>query len=244
MERVDCRVFEDQLDALVRRELPDEAMAQLVGHSGECRDCAALLRMQEHLVSASLTDLEARVPDAWVASMHADVRRALDVRRGRSRARFGWAVPLLAAASVALLVANGMTLRALGRAQLREQDLVGQVLDQQRRLVTAEVAAPAGALSGVAVRAYFRALEPGRDLTVAELRALLREVPAGTPVISASRASALAKSRFLPAAWSEALSRLDGRGEVTAADLLSVLDGLGLSDGTNVPTARLLELLS
>lgn len=245
MDRVDCSVFEDQLDALVRSELPEAGMAQLLGHAARCGECAALLRVREHLTSTTLVDLERQVPDAWVASMHGDVRDALHARSGRPRHRPPWLAPALAAASVALLVSNGLALRALGAAQLREQDLVEQVLDQQRRLVADGPAVPGGMRLGVAARgAALRFLESGRDLTVAELRALLREVPAGTPVISASRAGALATSGFVPAAWRDALSRLDGRGEVTAGDLLAVLEGLELSDGTSVPTTRLLELLS
>jgi hypothetical protein len=162
---------------------------------------------------------------------------------------------MLAAAVVALLMVNGLTLRALRRAEARSAVLTEQLLDQQRRLVGTETAT--SPRSGRAERraaslgvgpggreAWLRALEGRGDLTVSDLRVLLRELPAGTTVVSASRTNALAGARFMPVAWREAFAGLDASAGVTAEELLGVLDALNLPGGASVPTARLIELLS
>jgi hypothetical protein len=248
MDRVDCTVFEDQLDSLVRGELPEAGVAQLRAHAAECAECATQLRMQEHLVTPSLAHLEAQVPDAYVTSMWRDVQGALDAPQASARRRFAWAVPLLAAATVALLFANGLALRALARAEDRAQDLTGQVLDQQRRLVSFQTAqAPdlMGARAGFGSRANaLRALEDRTDLTVADLRALLQGLPAETPLMGAAHTHQLARSRLVPSAWRDAMTRLDTGAEVTAGALLAVLDALDIPGDTSVPAARIFELLT
>jgi hypothetical protein len=248
MDRVDCTVFEDQLDSLVRGALPEAGVVQLQGHASVCADCAALLHMQEHLVTPSLAELEASVPDAYVASMWYQVQGALDAPRAGVRRRVGRVMPLLAAATVALLFANGLALRALFRAESQAQDLAGQVLDQQRRLVALQVAEASGlrgARAGLGARGgALRALEERTDLTVADLRELLGSLPADTPIIGAARARQLTRSRLVPAAWRDAMTRLDTGVEVTAGALLTVLDDLDISGDVPVPAARLFELLT
>jgi len=241
-------VFGDQLDSLVRGELPEDGVAQLRGHAAVCGECASLLRMQEHLVTPSLAELEAQVPDAYVASMWTGVQGVLDAPPAGARRRVGWAVPLLAAATVALLFANGLAFRALGRAEDRARDLAGQVLDQQRRLALLQpTQGPGlqGAGAGFMSRgSALRALQNRTDLTVADLRSLLQGLPAETPVIGASRTRQLARSRLVPTAWRDAMARLDTGGEVTAGELLTVLDDLDIPGDTSVPAARLFELLT
>ena len=63
MKNPDCDVFQDQLDALQASALPEEGMEQLRLHAESCGDCAVLLRLHEHLVTPSLAELEAAVPD-------------------------------------------------------------------------------------------------------------------------------------------------------------------------------------
>jgi len=245
MDRLDCSVFADQLDALVQENLTEDGVGQLPRHAAVCRECEALLRVKKHLVSLSLEALEERVPDQWVASMHADVRSALGVGRDRARPRIRWIAPALAAASVVLLLVNGLTLRSLGRAHVRERDLVQQVLDQQRRLVEAEVDRATAARPARALRnSSLRALGPGGDLTLEGLRTLLGGLPSETPVFDASHARVLAVSRRVPAAWQDVLARLDDGSDVTAGELLNALEGLDLPGDTTVPTTRLLDLLS
>lgn len=247
MERLDCRIFEDQLDALVRRELSDEGVAHLRGHAAGCRECGALLRMKEHLLSPSLEELEERVPDALVASMWEGVRGALKGRRRSVGARFGWLTPALAAAAVILLLMNGLALRSLRQAEDRAHLLTKQVLDQQRRLVSLEEqrATPPGDAPGLMARRMpMGALEGQAELTVAYLRTLLARLPARRPVITAEQSRILAFSSLVPTPWRNALDELEAGRDVTPRDLLRVLDGLDLPGDALVPTGRLFELLS
>ncbi|MGD2068179.1 MAG: zf-HC2 domain-containing protein [Gemmatimonadota bacterium] len=247
MDRVDCQVFEDQLDAWLRGELGEEGEAQLRAHAAACPTCDAMARVGGHLAAPSLEELEARVPDAWVASMASDVRRALRDRRAGGRRRSGWAVPALAAAVLALLLFNGMTLRTLARASEREQALQSQVLEQQRRLTEVgggEERGGRGGVAGFGRSASLRSLEGRAEVTVAELRALLADLPPATTVLRAWQTEALAGSRRMPPAWRAALERLDTGGDVTAGEVLGVLDDLELPGAATVPASRLLELLS
>lgn len=66
---VDCRVFQDQLDAMVEGTLPLEGMRQMRLHAEGCPECAMELRVKEHLALPSLAELEKRVPDEMVTSM-------------------------------------------------------------------------------------------------------------------------------------------------------------------------------
>lgn len=84
---VDCQVFEDQLDGLVRGDLPGEGERQLRLHAEACPECAMQLRVQEHLVRPSLAELEARVPEALLASMWSRVEG--DARIGAEEAARG-----------------------------------------------------------------------------------------------------------------------------------------------------------
>lgn len=253
MDRVDCTVFQDQLDTLERGPLPEAALAPFREHAATCPECAALLRMREELATPSLGELEAMVPEAWVSSMYGEVRRELEGREperrgsGRASAR-RWLVPTLAAATVTLLLANGLALRALRRAEARTDSLVEQVLDQQRRLVSLEdpTQERRGMVTAYAARSGpVRSLEGRPDLTVGDLRAALQGVPGGTVVLSRTQASQLVRSRALPGPWRDALRPFEAGDEgVTARTLLGVLDDLKLPDGTPVPAARLFELLS
>jgi hypothetical protein len=165
---VDCQVFGDQLDALVRGELPGDGMRQLRAHAEACPECAMQLRVQEHLVRPSLTDLEAQVPEEMLASLWGRVEGELEsleeipetgggvvgasrwARRGPGaglpagkgpafRPRFGWLVPALAAATALLLFSTGYL--SLERARLLEREgyLAQQVAEQQRWLAELQV---------------------------------------------------------------------------------------------------------
>lgn len=74
---IDCRIFADQLDALVRGALPEEGMRHLLLHAEACSGCATQMKIQEHLVHPSLHELEARVPETLVAGMWDAVRVGL-----------------------------------------------------------------------------------------------------------------------------------------------------------------------
>jgi len=89
---VDCRIFADQLDALVRGRLPDEGMRQLRIHAESCAECGLQLKVQEHLLEPSLEtlqSLEARVPEEMVTGMWKAVREDLTSRRAAAAERGG-----------------------------------------------------------------------------------------------------------------------------------------------------------
>jgi hypothetical protein len=203
----------------------------------------------------TLEALEAQVPDEWVTGMWdavqgARARSATSPARPRRARR--WVMPALAAAVVALLFANGLTFQALRRARAHETDLATQLLDQQRRLAALEESGARGPLRGNRVArsmlpgrdAWVRSLESGGELTLDDLRALLGELPAGTPIMDGAQAGSRAGARLLPGAWRQAFTELDTTGPLTAGDLLDILNRLDLPGSTSVPRARLIQLLS
>lgn len=247
-EKVDCRVFEDQLDTLVKDELPGEGKAQLRRHAESCPDCAMQMRMQEHLAAPSLEELEKEVPDEMLATMWNGVNAALADRR---RTRRSWLVPTLAAASVALLFVTGFLARELSQVKERESALAQQVREQQGWL--AELDAGLGNDPVVRTAALVgggspvtRALARRETLTLEELRSMLRSLPANRILLEAGDARAILGNPSGPAPplWREVLGDLDVRNGVKAGDLLLVLETMDVNPSTTVSTSELIELLS
>lgn len=254
---VDCAVFEDQLDALVKGSLSHEARRLLVLHAGGCPACDMQLRVQRHLAGVSLGELEARVPEAVLAGMWdrvaGELKRGPAGRRGR-----GWLVPILAAASLLLLFSSGFLYSELGRAQHREAILSQQVEEQQRWLAELEVSPTADPVARTAALAgrnpWLRALSRQESITVEDLRGLLERMPGDRTVMTEGQLDAALRSRFplSPSFLGEVLARMDrgrpgrngGGGGVRAGELLQALDGMDLSPDRSVPTSELMDLLS
>jgi hypothetical protein len=166
-ERVDCQIFGDQLDVLVRGELPEEGMRHLRLHADGCQECAMQLKVQETVVGPSLKELEAQVPDDLLTGVWGAVATQLredapgeavveslppkagsggrgasrTVRPGAApfRRKAGWLVPSLAAASLILLVSTGVLARAVVKGQSREALLTQQVSEQRRWMSALEL---------------------------------------------------------------------------------------------------------
>ena len=225
---VDCQVFEDQLDALVMGTLPEEGRRQLRLHAETCPECAMQVRVQEHLVLPSLEELEARVPEALLASMWSRVEEKVKEevgaaadgaaasadqgrssaagwggeRRGEIRPRFGWLVPALAAATLILFFSTGFLFHELGRVRDREAILAQQVVEQQRWLAELDVGPSADPVARTAALAgrnpWLRALSRQETISVQGLRTLLERMPSDRMVMSRGQLDAAVRSRTLP----------------------------------------------
>jgi hypothetical protein len=249
-KNIDCEVFQDQLDTLKQGALSPEGEAQLRAHAETCADCAMVLRLHGHLAAPTPEELEAAVPDLYVASMWERVQAEVAVR-GTPGSRFGgwqpgrWLVPTLAAASVVLLASTALLLNELRTVRGREQALAAQVEAHEHRLGELESAvAPRATVTGLAGRrAWERALAGKESVTVGELTALLRSVPAGTTLLSASNARALGDlPGWVTFGWRDVLSRLNVADGAQAGELLEVIQGLALDPETRIPVDRLLAV--
>lgn len=265
---VDCQVFEDQLDALVRETLPPEGKRQLHLHATECPGCAMQLKVQEHLLGPSLEALEAQAPGDLVATVWAGVEegigvgpeagRTLEITGGSRREEgvagrrrsIGWLVPTLAAASLALLFSSGFLLKELNQGQIREAALAQQVSEQQRwfaELQTGSKVDPVARTASLAGRdPWMRALSRQENITIRGLQTLLARMPGDRTVLSRIQLDAILESRtptrfrFLR----NAVQGFDGAEGVSAAELLEALETLDQNDDLTVPTAELVALLS
>jgi len=258
---IDCQVFEDQVEALARGELPDEAVRLLRAHGDSCPECATLLGVQEHLVSPGLAELEEEVPAELLATVWPVVREGAaaagalgapgrPVRDPSLRApRFRAWIPALAAASVVLLLGNGVLLSRLRQSQDREEVLAQRLLEQEGRVsptVSTGLESRRSGLLGREGAAGWAAALGGEDVSVGELRALLESVPGNPTVLSATQVDALlgAARLWAPASLRAATAELRGEEGVRARDLLHLLQILDLSPEQTIPTSRLRDLLS
>jgi hypothetical protein len=261
IEEIDCQVFEDQLEELVQGTLSEEGSEQLWFHAEACADCATQLRVHQHLTEPSLADLEAAVPKHLVDSMWPRLAQDLTERanaRPHSQRFFApqtWVVPVLAAASLALLFLSGVLYGQLRQSEERGMALVQQLSDQQTLL--AELAVGQSRVAGLRTaltrpsvlggrRDWLRALSEQEAVTVAELAEMLRRVPGSTPLVGPGEVEAAlaSTSSLMPPAWRAVLRTLVPGEPVRAGDLLRVLETLDVRPGTRVPTSRFVQFLN
>ena len=132
--------------------------------------------MRERLAAPTQEELEAMVPEAYVISMWERVRSAVaaeDVVRelgigGRQYPR--WLVPMLAAASLFLLISAGLLVGEVKRLRVREQALVQQIAEYDLRARSDLVARTAGLVGS---QAWERLLSRRERLSIGDLEALL-----------------------------------------------------------------------
>lgn len=251
---IDCEVFQDQLDRLVKGTLAEDMVAQLRRHADSCADCAALLDLQRRLSVSSRADLEAAVPDEYVTTMWDRVRADIASQGARRGSRGGgrpasrWLVPGLAAASVLLLLVTGLLVRELKRLQAREQVLAQQVADHERWLTELDTRTRGGPIARTAALAgsqvWERLLSRRESVSVAELEALLASLPARALVLSVDEWQGLEGTVpfGMRSVWAGATSVVESEDGVQAAELLGLLNALDLEPDRRVSTARILAL--
>lgn len=260
-KEIDCQVFEDQLERLVQGTLSEEGSEQLRFHAEVCADCATQLRVHQHLAEPSLAELEAAVPQHVVDSMWPRLEHDLTERataRPHPQRFFApqtWVVPVMAAASLALLFLSGVLYGQLRQSEERGMALVRQLSDQQSLL--AGLAVEHSRASGLrtaanrpsvlgGTRDWLRALYEQEAVTVAELADLLRRVPGSTPLVGPGEVeAALASTSSLsPPAWRSVLRAFEPGEPIRAGDLLRVLEDLDVRPETRVPTSRFVQFLN
>jgi len=264
-EKVDCQVFQDQLDALVAGELTDEGAHSLQSHALACPDCAMLLKVKEHLSLPSLDEIAASVPWEHVEGMWSRVQAGISgheamSRPGRDRGRrLPWLAPTLAAASVALLFSTGFLFSELRRSSHRETELAQRIGDLEQGLADLgartdwmERTASLGAAGRRTARAVDFMLAGRESLTVADLQNLLGRYPRDLVVLEASRIQELTTSNTPPppelreilSLVAQAYSDLGGGQGLRAGDLQEWLEGSDLPPDMVLPKGHLLGLLS
>lgn len=246
---VDCQVFEDQLDALVRGDLPEEGMRQLRIHADMCPQCAIQLKVQEHLVGPSLEELEDQVPEEMLQGMWDRVES--HVAPKARRPGFRWLVPTLAAASLTLLFSTGYLAMETRRLSGESAGLAQQVEEQQGWMAELEAAAtsadPVVRTAALAGRNPFtRALSREESISISSLQGLLERMPGDRMILSRAQMDAVLRNRagLSQPLFRELLAGIDARDGVQARDLIRALDAAEVSPGLMVPTADLLEILS
>lgn len=251
---VDCEVFQDQLDDLLKGGLAEDIVVLLRRHAGSCPDCAALLQLQERVSASSRADLEAAVPDDYVTTMWDRVRADIASQGAKRRWRVGslpvsrWLVPGLAAASLFLLLVTGLLLGELRRLQAREQVLAQRVADHERWLTELDTRTKTDPVIRTAElagrQAWERLLARRESVSVGELEALLAGLPSRATVLSLEEWQALeAAAPFrMSFVWGDATSTIEADDGVQASELLALLNALDFEPGRRVSTARILAL--
>lgn len=259
---VDCQVFEDQLDALTSGALPEEGIGQLQLHALSCPDCAMLLRVKEHLGLPSLEELEAAVPGGLLATIWPAVEAeatAAGENRNREHRGYGWVVPTLAAASVALLFTTGFLMADLRQTEAREDRMAEQILELERGLTELDVktewvertAKLAGGRRNRA-RAVEYLLAGQESITVGDLLALLEQYPADRVLFESPQVENLLGASIRPppelrdilTVLADAVSTEGETREVRAGDLVDWIARSGLPPDRVIPRSPLLDLLT
>jgi hypothetical protein len=270
---VDCRVFEDQLEALVEGGLPEEGLRQLRLHAESCAECSLLLRTQEHLAAPSLAELEKAVPLDLLASVWPRVEKETSPSRvsgavsreilpGWLRPMQGrWMIPALAAASLVLLLSTGFLVTELTATRARANRMAEQI--QVLDLWRTEMANGRNLLERTALlgdesrsrsrrRALDFALYGGDRVSVQTLVQLLEALPRDEVLFDARRLNGARRLSGRPSPDTmELLDLLDSvvpepgsLGEVTAGDLARWLAASDLPGSLVLPKSPLKELFS
>lgn len=251
--KIDCEVFQDQLDALARGTLSEEGIAELRLHAGSCQDCAVLLRMHEHLEGLSVVAGEAAVPDEWVSSMWPRVQADVATRESRRlqrslHRRWSWLVPAMAAATLLLAIASGLLFVELKGLRYREQILVQQVQEQQRWLAELDVRTSASAVARTAGLAgtstWERVLAHRESMRVSELSDLLAGLPPSTTILSAADVRGLIRRvpYLRTGAWETVFAEIRIEDGLQAGEALQLIEVLNVPVDRSIPMARVLNL--
>jgi len=253
-QRIDCDVFQDQLDALLGDRLPDAGLEQLRLHAASCPDCAMQLRVHEHLASPSVSDLEAAVPDELVGSVLPRVQAEIAAQRStpesEPRRWHGWSrlVPTLTAATLLLFVGSGLLYWEVRQLREHETALVRQVTEQGRRIAqldsptSMDPVARAASLAGRTL--WERALARRSSVTVSELERMLQSAPASTTVFDSAESEALTEAlpRWMADLLREALAGIQTADGVQAGELLQLMRGLDIDTERRISTSRILAV--
>lgn len=261
---VDCLVFADQMDALVRGTLPVEGARQLRLHAATCLDCATQLRVHEHLVGPSLEALEARVPPALlvgladrVLALSGSVREgdrpsvmAPSSGRGARGGRRSILIPALSAAASLLLFSTGFLMKEVGRLRAQGAELAQEMEAQGSRLAAqmertaVDPVARTAALAGS--KPLVRALARRKTITVEELLALLAQLPPDRIVLTRAQwTEALQVPSPLGTPLLRGLRNQLPPGEgLRAGALIRALEASEIDADVTLRTADLIDLLS
>ena len=264
---IDCVYFGEQLDALMKGHLPEDARAQLRAHAGECQECSMALRIQEHLLEPSLESIEAEVPQEHLDSMWPRVEEAVRSEVSSSprpdiesiSLRRAWLIPTLAAASLVLLLSTSWLGMALASSRSRELRLSHQVAEFERYLASDAVG---GAWvrrteelqqnSNRRAKAVAYHLQGVEDVDVDGLLEFLLRLPSGTILLDADGLEALARTpgasgpelRELLVVLNEAVVEIQPERGLRAGEFADWLSTAALPNDLSVPTTALLDLLS
>ena len=135
---------------------------------------------------------------------------------------------------------TGVLFSELRQAAAREEALIQRIAELDVRSEAVERTGNLARRSSI-----LRALAREGNLSVSALRARLEGLPGSTVVLDASQVEALASNRSLagPAGIRAALAEMEGRGGVSARELLRLLDSSDVDPEMTVPTTRLMQLL-
>jgi hypothetical protein len=248
-----CNRFQDELDRLFEGEASDTDTLRLKEHAESCPDCAMLLKMRAHLEGASLSELEAAVPDRLVDGMwprveleimRDDWRRAAEKPR---RAVWRWVAVAQAAAIVLLAAGAAFLFGDLNQLRVRELTLTEQVAVQKEQLDALEwrtaqsITRPAAVAAG---GAWYRRLGQAGDVTVAEMTRYLEKLPADTQILDAreTRRMLAQLPGAVPGARPEKLSGIKADDGLQVGEALRMITALDLERSQRFPAGLIRKL--
>jgi hypothetical protein len=250
MEKHDCEIFQQRLDALEGTRPPEAELEELEMQAAGCRDCETILDACLHLAGPSRGELEAEVPAKMVDSMWTRVSsRTIGRPSGLRRWAFGRVlVPALAATVVLLVFALGFMLGELRHLRGIEDRMAMMI--ERREETIASMQARSDETPGLLASERFRGLLRRRFLQerntyrVSELISFLEKLPQDTKILSAQEVDALL-GRGGTAAYSPYSTRLrmvDYTNGLDAGEAILLIEALGIDTDELIPREQIASL--
>jgi len=238
-EKTDCEQFEELWER-ARGAEPDPAAERLLReHAAGCRECAAWLRLRDHMEIGPDEELGKRVPDGLAEGMWESVSREIGPRERRRPARAGARlrerlVPIQAAAIVLLAVGVGALFLQTRALREKGRTLAARLEARESLVLSAGTAADASPFRSA------RVLDRIEEATPLSLRRVIARLPAGATLLGPAeteRALARLPLRFGAArAIREGIRIDDG---LQAFEALRLLDAAPIEPNEPIPVRRL-----
>jgi hypothetical protein len=247
--KVTCEFVHDRLEGFASGTLSDTEFLQIMKHVDHCRDCAVLLRMQQHTNAIPHSELEAQVPESFVDTMYGRVMETVEEKaQGSSWLSRLWPkqeslVPALAAAIVVLVVGGGMMFNELRTLQQKERRLAARI-ERQERVTRSSVAGSFDEGLRLPAQNLRRVLTRHEDMSVEELLIVLRQLPPEITILDPEETANLLDrfDRRFGDQWKEALGEIEPRDGLQIEEMLRIIRSLDPDPYSRIPTMRLLSL--
>lgn len=246
-----CDDFQDMLDSLASGTVPPDTIALLQSHAQHCKTCAMLLQIQENLAGPTVDEISGQIPERMLARVWDRVSADLPPVKRHHKPRHTvwtrrpWIVPALALTSILFILLNMFLLTEIRQIRKEERELSALLSRQTLALEELRDRTSGPRFAGSFLnRNRLRPLSGRQELTVAELRSILGQVPPDLQIVSGSYVRHLLSQmpRWERTKWQNMLEIVDAADGIQSREAIVLLDALALDPGEILTPYRLSAL--